>query len=207
MQTTSEPTVHVIDYGLGNIGSITNMISRMGGLPVVCREPTALADAERIILPGVGAFDAGMGALDSAGFVRPLLDAVGRQVPILGICLGMQLLFPASEEGRRPGLGLIHGRVRRFDATAGLKIPHMGWNRVEPSASCPLFAGLEDNRFYFVHSYHADCEAAENVAGTTVYGQRFASAVQSGKVFGAQFHPEKSHKFGMRLVANFLRIR
>lgn len=206
MQTTSEPTVHIMDYGLGNIGSIANMVNKVGGLPVICREPTALAHAQRIILPGVGAFDSGMDALEAAGFVRPLLDAVSRQVPLLGICLGMQLLFPVSEEGRRPGLGLIRGRVRRFDATAGLKIPHMGWNRVEPSTSCPLFAGLEDNRFYFVHSYHADCEVAENVAGTSVYGQRFASAVQSDKVFGAQFHPEKSHKFGMRLLANFLGI-
>lgn len=207
MQTTSAPTIHVIDYGLGNIGSIANMIRKVGGVPVVCREPEALANAERIILPGVGAFDSGMGALEDTGFVLPLLEAVDRHVPLLGICLGMQLLFPASEEGSRPGLSLIRGRVRRFEATTGLKIPHMGWNRVEPSANCPLFVGLEDNRFYFVHSYHADCEAAENVAATTVYGQRFASAVQSGNVFGAQFHPEKSHKFGMCLLANFMGIR
>ncbi|RTL56031.1 MAG: imidazole glycerol phosphate synthase subunit HisH [Rhodocyclaceae bacterium] len=203
---TPEPTVHIIDYGLGNIGSIANMIRKMGGQPVVCRDPANLIAAERIILPGVGAFDAGMSALENAGFVPPLLDAVTRQVPLLGICLGMQLLFPASEEGERPGLDLIRGRIRRFDPAVGLKVPHMGWNRVEPATSCSLFAGLEDNRFYFVHSYYADCERAQDVAGTTVYGQPFASAVQVGKVFGAQFHPEKSHKFGMRLVANFLGV-
>lgn len=201
-------SVHIIDYGLGNIGSIANMVRKVGGEAVICRSPELLAEARRVVLPGVGAFDAGMSSLNDAGFTDAIKDAtLVRGIPLLGICLGMQLLFPGSDEGQLPGLALIPGRVRRFsEAVGNLKVPHMGWNRVAPAPACPLFADLADNRFYFVHSYYADCEQEANIAGTTTYGHVFASAVQCGNIFGAQFHPEKSHRFGMKLIANFLRI-
>jgi glutamine amidotransferase len=171
--------------------------------------PDDFGGVERILLPGVGAFDAGMTNLVRHGFVDVLNDLVlNKRVPVLGICLGMQMLARGSEEGRLPGLGWIKGDVIGFrndpSARPRLKIPHMGWNEVTPRPESPLFRGFEGHpRFYFVHSYHFVCDAGEDVSGTVDYGGVVSAAVSSGNIHGVQFHPEKSHRFGMKLLENF----
>jgi glutamine amidotransferase len=200
----------VIDYGAGNIGSVLNMIRYVGGQADVARDPAGVLGANKILLPGVGSFDNAMTRLAGLGMVEPLKARAGAGVPLLGICLGMQLLADASEEGRMAGLGLIPGHVRRFQfdgETAKLKIPHMGWNRVTPVRAHPLAQGLEDGaRFYFVHSYFYDCERDEDILLRSVYGCEFTSGVQRGNVMGVQFHPEKSHRYGMQLIRNFVEL-
>lgn len=197
----------VVDYGAGNIGSVLNMIRKVGGQAVASSQPDVLRSAEKILLPGVGSFDNAMHKLDQLGLVQPLRDCAGAGVPIFGICLGMQLLAHGSEEGTLPGLGLVPGRVRRFsfNASSALKIPHMGWNQVMAYKKHPLAEGLETGaRFYFVHSYHYECEDPADELFKTHYGYDFASGVQRGNVMGVQFHPEKSHRFGMQLFKNFI---
>lgn len=194
-------TIAVVNAGLGNVASVINMISYLGYRVLDCRRPEQLEGASFIVLPGVGAYDAGVRLLQGAGF-RDVINGMVREqkTPILGICLGMQLLLQGSEEGSCDGLGLIPGRVVRF-ATPGLRIPHMGWNYVERCQSSPLFRLFDAKktpRFYFTHSYHVVCDE-QYVAGRTVYGEAFPSIVQSGHVMGAQFHPEKSHQYGMRM--------
>lgn len=205
----SEP-IHLVDLGLGNVGSVINMLARAGAQVQRLSEPTALVEATKVILPGVGSFDAMVQKLDAAGFRQPLLDHAQQGKQLLGICLGMQLLATGSDEGRLPGLGLIPGRVRRFrfeGDLAHLKVPHMGWNRAKPAHEHPLGHGLEDGaRFYFVHSYYFDCESQDDVLFRTSYGCDFASSVQRGKVMGVQFHPEKSHRFGLQLIRNFVEL-
>ncbi|MFN7711545.1 MAG: imidazole glycerol phosphate synthase subunit HisH [Curvibacter sp.] len=200
----------VIDYGAGNIGSVLNMIRYVGGQADVARDAAGVLGANKILLPGVGSFDNAMTRLAGLGMVEPLKARAGAGVPLLGICLGMQLLADASEEGRMAGLGLIPGHVRRFQfdgETAKLKIPHMGWNRVTPVRAHPLAQGLEDGaRFYFVHSYFYDCERDEDILLRSVYGCEFTSGVQRGNVMGVQFHPEKSHRYGMQLIRNFVEL-
>lgn len=198
----------VVDYGAGNIGSVLNMIRKVGGEAVATGDPAVLRDAGKILLPGVGSFDNAMSRLSSLGLVDVLRERAVAGVPLLGICLGMQLLADSSEEGTLGGLSLIPGRVRRFafggDAVA-LKVPHMGWNHVIPAKAHAICAGLEEvARFYFVHSYHFDCADASDVLFRTQYGYEFASGVQRGNVIGVQFHPEKSHRFGMQLLKNFI---
>lgn len=200
--------VHLVDLGVGNAGSVENMLLRAGGRVQRVSQPAELADAKKVLLPGVGSFDTMVKKLDEAGFRQPLHEYVDRGGHILGICLGMQLLANSSEEGRLPGLGLISGQVRRFsfdgEATK-FKVPHMGWNSVTPAHVHPLTAGLEkDARFYFVHSYYFDCDCHEDRLLSTTYGRQFTSGVQKGRVMGVQFHPEKSHRYGMRLLSNFL---
>jgi glutamine amidotransferase len=198
--------IGVIDYGAGNIGSIINMITHVGGRPFVVAEPGELADADRLLLPGVGHFDHGVRMLKERGLYAPLREHDGSRQPLLGICLGMQLLLSASEEGKEPGLGLIPGECRRFTpGEAGLKVPHMGWNLVRKQGeSAALAAELEDSRYYFVHSYYAVPESEDHVSGTTHYGADFCSVVDTGDgVMGYQFHPEKSHRFGMALLRAF----
>lgn len=198
----------IIDYGMGNVGSILNMLRRIGADAVISRNPIDIENASRIILPGVGAFDQGMKNLREYGLVDVLESCVKvRQRPFLGICLGMQLLTERSEEGQLQGLGWVRGKAVRFKFKEGvrLKVPNMGWNTVSPQRGCQLFAGFEDDpRFYFTHSYHVSCEHAEDIAATTHYGYAFPSAIQHANVFGVQFHPEKSHKYGLRLLENFL---
>lgn len=198
----------IIDYGMGNVGSILNMLRRIGADAVISRNTTDIENSSRIILPGVGAFDQGMKNLREYGLVDVLEDCVKvRHRPFLGICLGMQLLTERSEEGRLHGLGWVRGEAVRFKFKEGerLKVPNMGWNTVSPHRGCQLFFGLEDNpRFYFTHSYHVSCKHTEDIAATTHYGYEFPSAIQHANVFGVQFHPEKSHKYGMRLLENFL---
>jgi imidazole glycerol-phosphate synthase subunit HisH len=197
----------IIDYGMGNLGSVLNMIRRVGGDARASSSVEEVRSAERMILPGVGAFDAGASALRKAGLDEAIRDAVRHNgALLLGICLGMQLLLESSEEGTLPGLALAPGRVRRFQVEGqGLRVPHMGWNVVRPIRPSKLLdVGDEEQRFYFVHSYFAECDDSADVAGVTHYGHDFTSALERERVFGVQFHPEKSHRFGMAVLKRFL---
>lgn len=201
--------IAIVDYDMGNVASVANMLKRIGIDAVLTRDPEILARAEKIILPGVGAFDKGMGQLRRYDLIAPLEDAVhGRNVPVLGICLGMHLLTNGSEEGTEQGLGWIDGKtVRfRFPEDSPLKIPHMGWNYVTPTRKSALFSSEERSRFYFVHGYYVACERSDDVVATSHHGAEFTCAVNRGKVYGVQFHPEKSHRFGMRLLESFVRV-
>jgi len=199
--------IGVIDYAAGNIGSIVNMISHVGGTAVVVSEPAQLAAMDRLILPGVGHFDHGIQLLKQRGLYEPLREHDGSSQPLLGICLGMQLLLSSSEEGQEPGLGLVPGECRRFrPADRTLKVPHMGWNTVRPTReSRALAPQLDDNRYYFVHTFYAAPDDEAHVAGTTHYDIDFCSVVDTDAgVLGYQFHPEKSHRFGMALLREFV---
>ncbi len=202
--------ISVIDYGAGNIGSVLNMIKHVGGTAQVVSNAAGVLEAKKILLPGVGSFDNAVTRLANLGLIEPLRARAAEGTPFLGICLGMQLLANRSEEGRLEGLGLIPGKVRHFrfeGEAASLKIPHMGWNRVTPIVDHPLSSGLgADARFYFVHSYYFDCENPDNAMLRSFYGVPFTSGVQCGNVMGVQFHPEKSHRYGMQLIKNFVGI-
>ena len=201
--------VTVVDYGIGNLGAIPNMLRRVGVETVVSADPTVVARAERLILPGVGAYDAGVRNLHAAGLWEVLeRKALVERVPVLGLCLGMELLSNGSEEGELQGLGWIPGRVVRFRIPAGasLRIPHMGWNTVVASRPSPLADAVDGARFYFAHSYHFEPAQAESTAGLTTYGYPFASVVHRDNIIGLQFHPEKSHRFGLALLARFARV-
>ena len=200
--------IHIVDYGLGNVQAFLTMFKRLG-LPATRAKTAAdLIGASKIILPGVGAFDHAIELLDQSG-MRPVLEAlvVKDKVPVLGICVGMQILATSSEEGRLPGLGWVPGKVRSFrsdERSASLPLPHMGWNDVQPKSGLPIFEGLEaDARFYFLHSYFFDCVEPSHVAAVASYGLDFSCAVSVGNVYGVQFHPEKSHHFGAQLLKNF----
>lgn len=202
--------VQIIDYGVGNLSSVGNMIIKSGGKPILIKNPSDLNLSERIILPGVGSFDAGMKNLKDSNLIPVLNEAVNvNKVPFIGICLGMQLLFDTSEEGVSNGLGWVSGSVTKFsfDNNSTLKTPHMGWNTVSVKKDS-ILANIRDEklRFYFVHSYHVNCTNKDNILMTTNYGNTFVSAVQNDNIFGAQFHPEKSHRFGMDLLSNFIKI-
>jgi len=200
----------ILDYGMGNTGSMLNMILRVGGNAIISADEQVISTADALILPGVGAFDSGMEKLRTSGLLPFIEKRVFEdKIPFLGVCLGMQLLFDLSEEGALPGLGWISGRVKRFDFSGtnekDLKIPHMGWNLVTPKQDHPLFAGLRaEARFYFIHSYHVVCSDQHHAIAFAEYGYSFACAVQKENIFGVQFHPEKSHKFGMTLFKNFV---
>lgn len=204
--------ITIIDYGLGNLGSVANMLRRLGVRSRISSRPDDLLSAEGLILPGVGHFATGMQNLNARGLVPVLGQAVTlHEVPVLGICLGAQLLAQYSEEGGVAGLGWIDAKVKRFTLDDSLPVPHMGWNEVEPVDS-EVFAGHVpgETRFYFVHSFHFDSAAPSQVAAWCTYGYRFAAAVRSRHVWGVQFHPEKSHRFGTRVLQNwvaFTRVR
>lgn len=205
-----ESCVAVVDYGMGNAGSIINMCKRIGVRCVPARDAEALARADALVLPGVGHFDTGMQHLADAGLLDALHDRViGQRCPILGICLGMQLFSRSSEEGTLPGLGWIEGDTKRFDVRSmqdqGLRIPHMGWNRVFPVEGTRLFSPDPDLRFYHVHSYHMVLDTGDEALAYTQYGYRFVSAVEKDNVLGVQFHPEKSHRFGMEFMRRVFR--
>ena len=202
----------VVDYGMGNVGSIANMLRKVGATAAVSADAATIEAAEKLILPGVGAFDAAMERINATG-MRALLErrALEDRVPVLGICLGMQLLTQSSEEGTLAGLGWLAARTLAFRGRVdpGLKVPHMGWNLVAlhtPSALTVGLDTLEEPRFYFVHSYFVACEDASTAILRTTYGVSYDSAVQSDNIYGVQFHPEKSHRFGMRLLENFARL-
>ena len=200
--------IAVINYGLGNLGSIANMLKVIGTKCVITDDKKEIAQADKIILPGVGAFDAGMEQLNKSGLVETLKEqALHYKKPILGICLGMQLLGRGSEEGKLSGLGLIPFDNIRFQVNEiGLKVPHMGWDVVNIKQKKPLIENLTGTqRYYFVHSYHAKCDLEENILMTCEYGYEFAASVVKDNIYGVQFHPEKSHDFGMELFNNFVK--
>jgi imidazole glycerol-phosphate synthase subunit HisH len=200
--------ISIVDYGLGNLGSIHNMLRKLGVAVQVTSDPTTVADAEKLILPGVGSFDNGMENLERLGLVPVLHRAVlERRVPVLGICLGAQLMTRSSEEGRKQGLGWIAADTIRFFSRSPelrLPVPHMGWRGVHAATACPLLLGLpSEPRFYFVHSYHFLCDEPRDVVLTTEYGYTFTAAFARDNIYGVQFHPEKSHKYGMGLLKRF----
>jgi glutamine amidotransferase len=200
--------ITIIDYGIGNLGSIRNMFKRIGAPARISSDVAEIQDAEKLLLPGVGAFDIAMSQLEERG-LRSVLDrkVLEDRTPTLGICLGMQLLLRGSEEGSRQGLDWIPGRAIRIPSAPGLKVPHMGWDVVRPMRSSPITADLPgDARFYFAHSY---CVQVDDPADSVLrgrHGLEFDAVIQRGNIYGAQFHPEKSHRFGMHLLANFARL-
>ena len=202
--------ITIINYGMGNLGSVQNMFKRIGIASEICSDAKGIKNATKLLLPGVGAFDAAMDRIHESG-LREILDqkVLEEKIPTLGICLGMQLLTKSSEEGNNEGLGWLPAKTYKFsfEPDSKLKVPHMGWNRVYIKRDSPLINDLpEEPRFYFVHSYYIRCENDENVLTTTPYGSDFHSIVQKENVYGAQFHPEKSHKFGMKLLENFAKL-
>jgi glutamine amidotransferase len=204
-------TVGIIDYGIGNLGSIKNMLKKIGTEAEIITDPNRIESIDKVILPGVGSFDRGMEKIINIGFYEPLNRTVlVHRKPLLGICLGMQLFTERSEEGDRPGFGWIKGTTLRFGKQCtddGLKIPHMGWNHVVTKNNHALFSGIEvDNqsRFYFCHSYYVHCSQEDSIIATTDYGLRFASSIGTYNILGVQFHPEKSHKYGMQLLKNYM---
>ncbi len=209
--TTNKITV--VNLNMGNIGSIPNMLKRLQCETLVTNNANDILRAEKIILPGVGSFDAAMNQLNQLNLIQVLNQKVlEEQVPILGICLGMQLFTESSEEGRMPGLGWISGKVVRFkfdQNQSQLKIPHMGWNYVQQPTNIPLLSGYEsDPRFYFVHSYHVEQQSltAQTQRASCQYGYEFPAVIWNKNILGAQFHPEKSHRFGLKLFENFIQF-
>ena len=200
--------ITIVNYKMGNLGSIANMLKRLGVMCTITSDPAEIEAAKKIILPGVGHFDKAMHNLRELELVDLLRKKVLKDsVPVLGICLGMQLLCGSSEEGSLDGLDFIDASVKRFSFSQdkGLKIPHMGWNSVKAEKSSPLLAGIgQDARFYFVHSYHAVCNDPKDVLTSTFHGYRFTSSFERNNIIGVQFHPEKSHRFGMQLLKNFI---
>lgn len=200
--------IAVIDYGASNLRSVMHALAHLNADAHVAQSPAQLADARAIILPGVGAFGAGMERLRAAGFEEPLQRRVAEGAPLLGICLGMQFLFQVSEEmGTHTGLGLLPGRVVRFPEGNGLKVPHMGWNQLHPARQSPLLEGVPEGGYaYFVHSYYVAPADEGDVLARTDYGLRFTSVVARGHVYGVQFHPEKSQVVGLRILRNFVEM-
>lgn len=200
----------IIDYGIGNLASVLNMFKKIGVKDVtISKDPELINSASKLLLPGVGAFDAGVTNLENSGLI-PLLNkkVLEEKIPILGICLGMQLLTKRSEEGQKQGLGWIDAETVKFnlDPSLKLKVPHMGWNYINVIKENPLVNANEKNRFYFVHSYYVKCFDEKQSIATSNFGADFTCMVNKNNIYGAQFHPEKSLKFGMKLLENFSKL-
>ena len=204
--------ITIIDYEMGNVGSIANMLKYIGVESTIESDPDKIKNASKILLPGVGSFDTAINKIKEKNLLEVLNEkALKEQVPVLGICLGMQLLTNGSEEGEEQGLGWIPAKTIAFKdrIDSSLKIPHMGWNLVKKAQESSLtkeFELFDESRFYFVHSYFVEVEDEQNSILKTDYGVEFDSAIAKDNIFGAQFHPEKSHKFGMKLFENFARL-
>ena len=200
--------IAIIDYKTGNVGSIKNMLKKIGYSSEITNDPEKLAAADKLILPGVGAFDRGMQNLEDLGLVDVLNPMVEEGKPILGICLGMQLLTKRSDEGIKPGLGWVDAEVIKFEfEDINMKVPHMGWNTIEIVGSDSILQELSaEARYYFVHSYYIKCNQASDILAQTNYGLNFVSAFQKDNIFGVQFHPEKSHRFGMEILKNYAEL-
>lgn len=204
-------TIALVDYGIGNLRSVQKALEYVGARVTLTEDPDLILAAEKVVLPGVGAFGDGMRGLCARGLDKAVREVAARGAPLLGICLGMQVLFEASEElGEHEGLGLLPGRVRRFPFSQtqspipGLKIPHTGWNQIEPCTDSPLLHGLPRGAYaYFNHSYYCDAQSADTLA-VTDYGGAYPSIVGCGRVYGIQFHPEKSQHVGLLLLKNFV---
>ena len=207
----SNKMMAIVDYGLGNIWAFANIYKNLNIPFQIITNADDLKHATKIILPGVGAFDHAMNQLENSG-MRETLDelVLNQKIPILGVCIGMHMLAHSSEEGSLPGLGWINGAVKKFDSSALVQkthLPHMGWNDVTPSKNSKIFLKLENKAvFYFLHSFYFSCSNEEDVIAGTDYGIKFACAVNSENVFGIQFHPEKSHKYGIQLLENFANL-
>lgn len=203
--------ISIVDYGLGNVKAFANVYKKLSIPFSIVRSVVELEKATKVILPGVGAFDYAMQKLERSG-MRTVLDelVLKRHAPVLGVCVGMQMLASASEEGKLPGLGWLQGEVKRFDFSRlkpPVSIPHMGWNNARKTKVNGLFQGLgPEARFYFLHSYYFHSHKTEDVVAVTDYGVEFVCAVNSGNVYGVQFHPEKSHQWGVRLLENFAKL-
>lgn len=197
--------IAIIDYGMGNLRSVSKAFEAVGHRTVVTRDAEAIVNADHVVLPGVGAFGDCMANLKRYDLVEPIQSTIRSGKPFLGICLGLQLLFAESEEfGPHKGLGIIPGRVRKFALGTALKVPHMGWNQVNVQRACPLFDGIADgSNWYFVHSYFVDPTDRAVAATTTTYGIPFVSSIWKDNVVACQFHPEKSQAVGLRLIKNF----
>jgi len=197
----------IIDYGMGNLRSVEKALAAVGGAPEISGDPEVVRRASRLVLPGVGAFGDAMNNLRRTGLDAAIREAVARGTPLVGLCLGLELLFSESDEfGRHRGLDLIPGPVRRFEAP-GLRVPHVGWNQVERLRADPLLAHIpEGSYFYFVHSYYVEPESPDAALAVTEYGHAFCSIARLGNVWGAQFHPEKSQDAGKQLLRNFLSL-
>jgi len=203
--------VCIIDYGLGNLGSMKNMLNKLGVNVIVSKDPDIISKARSLILPGVGSYDTGMKNLNDFGLIKILQkQVIDNNIPILGVCLGMQLFSKSSEEGHLPGLGWINSETIRFrfnQEHSKLKVPHMGWNWIDSRKTSPLLESLYNaSRFYFVHSYHVHCFEPDDVLAETSYGTNFTSILARNNIFWVQFHPEKSHRYGMKLLSNFLEM-
>jgi imidazole glycerol-phosphate synthase subunit HisH len=202
--------IHVVDYGLGNVGAFLTLYDRLEIDACAAKTPDALAEASHIVLPGVGSFDHAMELLDRSGMRDVLDDKVLRdKAPVLGVCVGMQILGTASDEGISPGLGWIDGQIRSLATrrpNANLPLPQMGWNDVIPTSDLPLLAGIEDPRYYFLHSYYFDNSDPAHCVARVDYGGEFTCIVNRENIWGVQFHPEKSHHFGQGLLKNFAEL-
>lgn len=202
--------ISVLDLGLGNVASVVRMIQKVGGNPKVISSEKSLVSAKKLIMPGVGSFDSAMKRLNNMKIMETLIHRISiDKIPVLGICLGMQILCRNSEEGSEPGLSLINADVVKFKNTlqSPIKVPHMGWNSIiVPKENLLLTKGQNLERFYFVHSYFVLPDKDDMVIGYCEYGHKFCAAFQKDNIFGVQFHPEKSHKFGMQLLSKFVRI-
>lgn len=203
--------ITIIDYGLGNVLALANVYNRLNIPFAVAKSSNDLINATKLILPGVGSFDHAMKQLNQSG-MRIMVEKLvtNNRMPVLGICVGMQMLAKSSNEGALPGLGWIDGEVKKFNISSmpqGTNLPHMGWNDVKPVTDCGLFKNMvRDARFYFLHSYYFECHRQSDVMAVTDYGGRFSCAVNRDNVYGVQFHPEKSHHFGSQLLKNFAEI-
>ncbi|MCA9016512.1 MAG: imidazole glycerol phosphate synthase subunit HisH [Planctomycetaceae bacterium] len=197
--------ITIVDYGMGNLRSVQKAFEKVGAEAAICSQPEEISQATKLILPGVGAFRDAIQALQQQSLVEPILEHVHSGKPFLGICLGLQLLFDVSyEDGEYAGLGIIPGKVVRFEDQPDLKIPHMGWNQIERTGPHPILAGIPEHEyFYFVHSYYVVPENESDVAAWTDYGCRFASMVARDNIVASQFHPEKSQDAGLKLLQNF----
>jgi glutamine amidotransferase len=199
----------IIDYGMGNIGSIVNMFTFLGIKPIVTSDEKIISNADKLVLPGVGNFDRAIENITKLNLGDTIREmALERKIPFLGICLGMQLMCNKSEEGVLPGLSLINANVNKFvfSDSFKFKVPHMGWDYISIQKESQIFDELNNSsRFYFVHSYFVQCEHNEDILATTSYGKEFVSAFQKDNIIGVQFHPEKSHKYGITLFKNFIK--
>lgn len=200
--------ITIINYGIGNLGSVFNMFKKIGAEAKITEDLKEIEKAEKILLPGVGAFDTAMQKIHDMGLFSLLnYKVLEEQTPTLGICLGMQLLTDESDEGSLPGFGWIPAKTIAFKKENNLKVPHMGWNLVEVNQNNPLVKDLpEESRFYFVHSFYVQCKDDQNSLLKTTYDVKFDSAIWKDNIYGAQFHPEKSHKFGMKIFDNFNKL-
>jgi len=201
--------ITIVDYGMGNLRSVQKAFERVGVQVKITGIAEEILSSDKIVLPGVGHFEKGVSNLKERGLFKTLNEAViSKKIPIIGICLGMQLMTEFSEEGNCEGFGWIKGKTRKFSFQAnGLKIPHMGWNNLIIAKSGSLYDGItSDNFFYFVHSYYVSCDEENNILAETSYGNKFVSSFQKENIFGCQFHPEKSHDAGLKVLSNFVKL-